>query len=163
MHKTKIYVAFRIWFLYNRQCWSLTAMMWKVADTPGRFAMASVRKFPRRRSILKIGDKGGKIMAKQKIRIRLKAYDHRILDQSAEKIVETAKRSGAAVSGPIPLPTEKSVYTILRAVHKYKDSREQFEMRTHKRLIDIVNPTPQTVDSLMRLDLPSGVDIEIKL
>ena len=102
-------------------------------------------------------------MAKQKIRIRLKAYDHRILDQSAEKIVETAKRSGAAVSGPIPLPTEKTVYTILRAVHKYKDSREQFEMRTHKRLIDIVNPTPQTVDSLMRLDLPSGVDIEIKL
>jgi small subunit ribosomal protein S10 len=102
-------------------------------------------------------------MAKQKIRIRLKAYDHRILDQSAEKIVETAKRSGAAVSGPIPLPTEKSVYTILRAVHKYKDSREQFEQRTHKRLIDIVNPTPQTVDALMRLDLPSGVDIEIKL
>lgn len=107
--------------------------------------------------------KGGKIMAKQKIRIRLKAYDHRILDQSAEKIVETAKRSGASVSGPIPLPTEKSVYTILRAVHKYKDSREQFEMRTHKRLIDIVNPTPQTVDALMKLDLPSGVDIEIKL
>ncbi len=139
-------------------------MMWKVADTPGRFAMASVvRIFPRRMSITKIGDKGGKIMAKQKIRIRLKAYDHRILDQSAEKIVETAKRSGANVSGPIPLPTEKSVYTILRAVHKYKDSREQFEMRTHKRLIDIVNPTPQTVDSLMRLDLPSGVDIEIKL
>jgi small subunit ribosomal protein S10 len=137
--------------------------MWKVADTPGRFAMASVGKFPRRMSIAKIGEKGGKIMAKEKIRIRLKAYDHRILDQSAEKIVETAKRSGANVSGPIPLPTEKSVYTILRAVHKYKDSREQFEMRTHKRLIDIVNPTPQTVDSLMRLDLPSGVDIEIKL
>jgi small subunit ribosomal protein S10 len=150
--------------MYNRQCWSLTAMKWEVADTPGRFAMARVTgKFPRRMSILKIGEKGGKIMAKQKIRIRLKAYDHRILDQSAEKIVETAKRSGAAVSGPIPLPTEKSVYTILRAVHKYKDSREQFEMRTHKRLIDIVNPTPQTVDSLMRLDLPSGVDIEIKL
>jgi small subunit ribosomal protein S10 len=102
-------------------------------------------------------------MAKQKIRIRLKAYDHRVLDQSAEKIVDTAKRSGAGVSGPIPLPTEKQVITILRAVHKYKDSREQFEMRTHKRLIDIVNPTPQTVDALMRLDLPSGVDIEIKL
>lgn len=98
-------------------------------------------------------------MAKEKIRIRLKAYDHRILDQSAEKIVETAKRSGATVSGPIPLPTEKTIYTILRAVHKYKDSREQFEMRTHKRLIDIVSPTPQTVDSLMRLDLPSGVDL----
>lgn len=102
-------------------------------------------------------------MANEKIRIRLKAYDHRVLDQSAEKIVETAKRSGAKVSGPIPLPTEKSVYTILRAVHKYKDAREQFEMRTHKRLIDIVNPTPKTVDALMRLELPSGVDIEIKL
>nr|6FXC_Aj Chain Aj, 30S ribosomal protein S10 [Staphylococcus aureus RF122]6FXC_Bj Chain Bj, 30S ribosomal protein S10 [Staphylococcus aureus RF122]6S0X_j Chain j, 30S ribosomal protein S10 [Staphylococcus aureus]6S13_j Chain j, 30S ribosomal protein S10 [Staphylococcus aureus] len=97
------------------------------------------------------------------IRIRLKAYDHRVIDQSAEKIVETAKRSGADVSGPIPLPTEKSVYTIIRAVHKYKDSREQFEQRTHKRLIDIVNPTPKTVDALMGLNLPSGVDIEIKL
>ncbi|NFZ94903.1 30S ribosomal protein S10 [Staphylococcus aureus] len=102
-------------------------------------------------------------MAKQKIRIRLKAYDHRVIDQSAEKIVETAKRSGADVSGPIPLPTEKSVYTIIRAVHKYKDSREQFEQRTHKRLIDIVNPTPKTVDALMGLNLPSGVNIEIKL
>ena len=102
-------------------------------------------------------------MAKQKIRIRLKAYDHRVIDQSAEKIVETAKRSGADVSGPIPLPTEKSVYTIIRAVHKYKDSREQFEQRTHKRLIDLVNPTPKTVDALMGLNLPSGVDIEIKL
>ena len=102
-------------------------------------------------------------MAKQKIRIRLKAYDHRVLDQSPEKIVETAKRSGADVSGPIPLPTEKTVYTILRAVHKYKDSREQFEQRTHKRLIDILNPTPKTVDALMGLNLPSGVDIEIKL
>lgn len=102
-------------------------------------------------------------MAKQKIRIRLKAYDHRVIDQSAEKIVETAKRSGADVSGPIPLPTEKSVYTIIRAVHKYKDSRGQFEQRTHKRLIDIVNPTPKTVDALMGLNLPSGVDIEIKL
>lgn len=102
-------------------------------------------------------------MANQKIRIRLKAYDHSVLDQSAEKIVQTAKRAGAAVSGPIPLPTEKKVFTVLRAVHKYKDSREQFEMRTHKRLIDIANPTSKTVDSLMRLDLPSGVDIEIKL
>ena len=102
-------------------------------------------------------------MAKQKIRIRLKAYDHRVIDQSAENIVATAKRSGADVSGPIPLPTEKSVYTIIRAVHKYKDSREQFEQRTHKRLIDIVNPTPKTVDALMGLNLPSGVDIEIKL
>ncbi|HDB6242033.1 TPA: 30S ribosomal protein S10 [Staphylococcus aureus] len=102
-------------------------------------------------------------MAKQKIRIRLKAYDHRVIDQSAEKIVETAKRSGADVSGPIPLPTEKSVYTIIRAVYKYEYSREQFEQRTHKRLIDIVNPTPKTVDALMGLNLPSGVDIEIKL
>ena len=102
-------------------------------------------------------------MAKQKIRIRLKAYDHRVIDQSAEKIVETAKRSGADVSGPIPLPTEKSVYTIIRAVHKYKDSREQFEQRKNKRLIDIVNPTPKTVDALMGLNLPSGVDIETKL
>ena len=100
---------------------------------------------------------------KQKIRIRLKAYDHKVLDQSAEKIVETAKRSGADVSGPVPLPTEKQVITILRAVHKDKDSREQFEMRTHKRLIDIINPSSKTVDSLMRLDLPAGVDIEIKL
>ncbi len=99
----------------------------------------------------------------QKIRIRLKAFDHKILDQSAEKIVETAKRTGAQVSGPIPLPTEKSVYTVLRSPHVNKDSREQFEMRTHKRLIDILEPTSKTVDALMRLDLPAGVDIEIKL
>ena len=102
-------------------------------------------------------------MANQMIRIRLKAYDHQLIDSSAAKIVETAKRNGAQVSGPIPLPTKKEVVTILRAVHKYKDSREQFEMRTHKRLIDILDPTPNTVDSLMRLDLPAGVDIEIKL
>lgn len=102
-------------------------------------------------------------MPRQKIRIRLKAFDHVVLDQSAEKIVETAKRTGAEVSGPIPLPTERDVITILRAPHKYKDSREQFEMRTHKRLIDILSPTPKTVDALMRLDLPAGVDIEIKL
>ena len=102
-------------------------------------------------------------MSKQKIRIRLKAFDHKLLDQSAKRIVETAKRTGAEVSGPIPLPTEKEIVTILRAVHKYKDSREQFETRTHKRLIDIVNPTPKTVDALMRLNLPAGVDIEIKL
>ena len=102
-------------------------------------------------------------MSKQKIRIRLKAFDHTILDQSAEKIVETAKSTGAKVVGPVPLPTEKDVIRILRAVHKYKDSREQFEVRTHKRLIDIVNPSPKTVDALMRLNLPAGVDIEIKL
>ena len=102
-------------------------------------------------------------MAKQKIRIRLKGYDHRLVDQSAEKIVETAKRSGAKVSGPIPLPTEKAVYTILRSVHIYKDIREQFEQRTHKRLIDIIEPTQKTVDALISLNLPSGVDIELKL
>ena len=103
------------------------------------------------------------VSANQKIRIRLKAYDHNVLDSSAKKIVETAKKTGADVSGPIPLPTEKEIITILRAVHKYKDSREQFEQRTHKRLIDITNPTAKTVDSLMRLNLPAGVDIEIKL
>ena len=99
----------------------------------------------------------------ERIRIRLKAYDHELIDQSAEKIVETAKRTGAKVSGPIPLPTEREIITILRAVHKYKDSREQFERRTHKRLIDILNPGQKTVESLMSLDLPAGVDIEIKL
>ena len=103
-------------------------------------------------------------MAKnEKIRIRLKSYDHKLLDYSAVKRVDTAKKAGSLVAGPIPLPTEKKVVTILRAVHKYKDSREQFEIRTHKRLIDIANPTPKTVDSLMKLDLPAGVDIEIKL
>ncbi|WEV45300.1 30S ribosomal protein S10 [Streptococcaceae bacterium ESL0687] len=102
-------------------------------------------------------------MANKKIRIRLKAYEHRILDQAAEKIVETTKRTGAQVSGPIPLPTDRSLYTVIRATHKYKDSREQFEMRTHKRLIDIIEPTQKTVDALMKLDLPSGVNIEIKL
>ena len=102
-------------------------------------------------------------MAKEMIRIRLKAYDHQVIDQSAEKIVETAKRTGAEVSGPIPLPTKKEVVTILRAVHKYKDSREQFERRTHKRLIDITKSTPKTVEALMALELPAGVEIEIKL
>ncbi|EHR37090.1 30S ribosomal protein S10 [Facklamia languida] len=102
-------------------------------------------------------------MANQKIRIRLKAYEHRALDVSAAKIVESAKRTGAKTSGPIPLPTDRSVYTVIRATHKYKDSREQFEMRTHKRLIDIIDPTAKTVDALMKLDLPSGVDVEIKL
>lgn len=102
-------------------------------------------------------------MAKQKMRIKLRAYDFQILDQSAHKIVETAKRTGAMVSGPVPLPTHKEIITILRSPHKHKDSREQFEMRTHKRLIDILMPTPKTIDSLMRLDLPAGVDIEIKI
>lgn len=102
-------------------------------------------------------------MVSQKIRIRLKAYDHEIIDQSAKKIVETAERTGARISGPVPLPTEKSRYCVIRSPHVNKDSREHFEMRTHKRLIDIFDPTPRTVDSLMRLDLPAGVDIEIKL
>ena len=102
-------------------------------------------------------------MGSDKIRIRLKAYDYVVLDQSAEKIVETAKRTGAKVSGPIPLPTQKEVITILRSPHKHKDSREQFEMRTHKRVIDILYPTQKTVDNLMKLELPAGVDIEIKL
>lgn len=102
-------------------------------------------------------------MASQKIRIKLKAYEHNLIDQSAERIVETAKRTGARVSGPIPLPTEKEIVTILRSPHKDKDSREQFERRTHKRLIDVLNPNPRTVDAMMKLDLPAGVEIEIKL
>ena len=102
-------------------------------------------------------------MATQKIRIRLKAYDHEVVDQSAKKIVDTAQRTGARVAGPIPLPTERSLYTVIRSPHVNKYSREHFQMRTHKRLIDILDPTPKTVDSLMRLDLPAGVDIEIKL
>ena len=99
----------------------------------------------------------------EKIRVRLKSYDHTIIDAAAEKIVELAKRNGAAVSGPIPLPTEKEIVTILRAVHKYKDSREQFEMRTHKRLIDIIKPSKACVDALMGLELPAGVEFEVKL
>lgn len=99
----------------------------------------------------------------QRIRIRLKAYDHEILDSSATKIIETAEKTGSRVSGPVPLPTERTLVTVLRSPHKDKDSREHFERRTHKRLIDIIDPTPRTVDYLMRLDLPAGVDIEIKL
>ena len=102
-------------------------------------------------------------MASQKIRIKLKAYDHDLIDKSAVRIIDTARQSGSKVSGPIPLPTDREIITILRAVHKYKDSREQFELRTHKRLIDIYNPSTKTVDSLMKLDLPAGVDIQIKL
>lgn len=111
-----------------------------------------------------LDERGKKNMAKtNKIRIKLKAYDHKILDASSAKIIDVAKSTGAKIVGPVPLPTERQIYTVLRAVHKDKDSREQFEMRTHKRLIDIVNPTAKTVDTLTRLDLPSGVDIEIKL
>lgn len=140
--------------------------MWRL-DSERAVFFGRCAKHPEQFSVIKsYGTRtiGGKKMSKnQKIRIRLKSYDHRMLDQSAAKIVETAKAAGAEVSGPIPLPTEKQIITILRAVHKYKDSREQFEIRTHKRLIDIANPSPKTVDSLMRLDLPAGVDIEIKL
>ena len=102
-------------------------------------------------------------MATQKIRIKLKSYEHTLIDQSAERIVETAKRTGARVSGPIPLPTEKEIVTILRATHKYKDSRKQFERRTHKRLIDIMNASAKTVDAMSKLELPAGVEIEMKL
>ena len=102
-------------------------------------------------------------MAIQKIRIKLKSYEHTLIDQSAERIVEAAKRTGARVSGPITLPTEKEIVTILRATHKYKDSREQFERRTHKRLIDIINASPKTVDAMSKLELPAGVEIEMKL
>ena len=100
---------------------------------------------------------------KEKIRVRLKSYDHTIIDAAAEKVVEVAKRNGAVVSGPIPLPTEKEIITILRAVHKYKDSREQFELHTHKRLIDIIKPSQKVVDALMNIELPAGVEIEVKI
>ncbi len=103
------------------------------------------------------------VATSEKIRIRVKAYESSILDQSAAKIVDTAKKTGAKVSGPIPLPTKKEIVTVIRSPHKHKDSREQFEMRTHKRVIDILYPTQKTVDSLMKLELPAGVDIEIKL
>lgn len=102
-------------------------------------------------------------MANEKIRIKLKAYEHELLDKSAKKIVDTAERTGADISGPVPLPTEKEIFTVLRSPHVHKDAREQFEMRTHKRLIDILKPNSRTVDALMRLDLPAGVNIEIKL
>jgi len=113
---------------------------------------------------LKTGSRNGRqaTMAGQKIRIRLKAYDHEAIDASARKIVETVTRTGARVVGPVPLPTEKNVYCVIRSPHKYKDSREHFEMRTHKRLIDILDPTPKTVDALMRIDLPASVDVNIQ-
>jgi small subunit ribosomal protein S10 len=126
-------------------------------DTPDRVGRS------KRMSELRRDKDYGVAMAGQKIRIRLKAYDHEVIDSSAKKIVETVTRTGASVAGPVPLPTEKNVYCVIKSPHKYKDSREHFEMRTHKRLIDILDPTPKTVDSLMRLDLPAGVDIEIKL
>ena len=112
---------------------------------------------------VKIKKEAKQMAVKEKIRVRLTSYDHTLIDTAAEKIVEVAKRNGAAVSGPVPLPTKREIITILRAVHKYKDSREQFEMRTHKRLIDIIKPTQKTVDALMSVELPAGVEIEIKL
>ena len=128
-------------------------------DTPG--CVYNFR--PKKRREIYMATQKGNAVTSEKIRIRLKAYDHVILEQSAERIVDTAKKTGAKVSGPIPLPTQKEIITILRSPHKYKDSREQFEMRTHKRVIDILYPTQKTVDSLMKIDLPAGVDIEIKL
>ena len=102
-------------------------------------------------------------MANNKMRIRLKSYDHKLIDRASEKIVETAKRYGAEVSGPVPIPTDREIITILRAVHKYKDSREQFEIKTHKRVIDVIKPSQKAVDALVGIELPAGVDIEIKL
>jgi len=107
--------------------------------------------------------RNNKVAVSEKVRIKLKSYDHTLIDAAATKIVETAKRNGATVSGPVPLPTDKEIVTILRAVHKYKDSREQFEYRTHKRLIDVIKPTKATIDALTSLELPAGVEIEIKL
>jgi small subunit ribosomal protein S10 len=130
----------------------------------GHFAKAGVT--PRRHLVeVRTSDERefNEAMAGQKIRIRLKSYDHEVIDSSARKIVDTVTRAGATVVGPVPLPTEKNVYCVIRSPHKYKDSREHFEMRTHKRLIDIIDPTPKAVDSLMRLDLPADVNIEIKL
>ena len=127
----------------------------KQSDTPGYVCQ--------RRRLQPRHLKEEKQMASQRIRIKLKAYDHNLIDQSAQRIVDTAKRTGAKISGPVPLPTSKEIITILRATHKYKDSREQFEIKTHKRLIDILEANAKTTDALMRLDLPAGVDIEIKL
>ena len=119
--------------------------------------------YPRTRGKRKYYKEAKKVAVKERIRVRLKSYDHTLIDAAAEKIVEVAKRNGAEVSGPIPLPTEREIVTILRAVHKYKDSREQFEMRTHKRLIDIMKPTQKVVDALMSIELPAGVEIEVKI
>ena len=128
-------------------------------ETPGRVS----KSFEMQRPPTNIFKETTIIAEKEKISKILKGYDHLLVDQSAERIVATAKRTGARVSGPVPLPTEKQVVTILRAVHKYKDSREQFERRTHKRLIDVIKPSPKTVEALMSLELPAGVEIEIKL
>ena len=139
-------------------------MMCEVAGTLISVVIVAYPRFSHGASLSQeLGERRNKMAKTKKIRIRLKAFDHKTLDASVAKIIEAAKSTGAGVVGPVPLPTEKQVYTILRAVHKYKDSREQFEIRTHKRLLDIVNPTAQTMDVLTNLVLPSGVDIEIKL
>jgi len=139
------------------------AVKWKVADTPKSVVINSVLGFSMEQVYTTIiGERRNIKMAKEKIKIRLKSYDHQLLDLSAKKIVESAKKTGSQVNGPIPLPTEKEVFTILRSPHVNKDSREQFERRTHKRLIEIVDPNPQTIDALMHIDLPSGVDIVLK-
>ena len=136
-------------------------------DTPGRAFRRAETRTARAENVaayLKILNRRQKTVAtSEKIRIRLKSYDHTLIDAAAKKIVETAKRNGSEVSGPIPLPTEKEIVTILRAVHKYKDSREQFEIRTHKRLIDVIKPSQKTIEALTGLELPAGVEIEIKL
>lgn len=129
----------------------------------GPFLKKSERNTRMREYKIKLGKEMQTMAGQTKVRIKLRAYDHNLIDLAAEKIVETVKRSGVQVSGPIPLPTEKEIITILRAVHKYKDSREQFELRTHKRIIDIYNPTKKTIDALMQVDVPAGVDIRIKL
>ena len=139
------------------------AVKWEVADTPKSVVIKQRVRFSNGASLYDdYRRKGLKIMAKEKIKIRLKSYDHRLLDLSAKKIVDSVKKTGSVVNGPIPLPTEKEIFTILRSPHVNKDSREQFERRTHKRLIEIVDPTPQSIDALMHIDLPSGVDIVLK-
>lgn len=140
----------------------ILAVKWEVADTPRNVVIAACWVFPWSKSIQDYRRKEFKKMAKSKIRIRLKSYDHRLLDLSAKKIVDSVKKTGSTVNGPVPLPTEKEIFTILRSPHVNKDSREQFERRTHKRLIEIVDPTPQTIDALMHIDLPSGIDIVLK-
>ena len=136
-------------------------------ETPGRVFRKAETQSAKAENVaayLKILNRRQKTVAtSEKIRIRLKSYDHTLIDAAAKKIVETAKRNGSEVSGPIPLPTEKEIVTILRAVHKYKDSREQFEIRTHKRLIDVIKPSQKTIEALTGLELPAGVEIEIKL
>ena len=139
------------------------AVKWKVADTPKSVVINSVLGFSMEQVYTTIiGERRNTKMAKEKIKIRLKSYDHQLLDLSAKKIVESAKKTGSQVNGPIPLPTEKEVFTILRSPHVNKDSREQVERRTQKRFIEIVDPNPQTNDALMHIDLPSGVDIVLK-